>query len=89
MSISRSRFEIFKELLTQVHNGSYQPTRLMHSTNTSFGDLNLYKETLISLGLLMEIEESADNRVGPGFTSRRRVRGSSSILNRRQIQLIW
>ena len=83
MSISRSRFEIFKELLTQVHNGSYQPTRLMHSTNTSFGDLNLYKETLISLGLLMEIEESADNR------SRARERGSSSILNRGQIQLIW
>jgi predicted transcriptional regulator len=61
MSIHRSRFEIYKELLTQVHNGNCQPASLMHSTNISFGDLDLYKETLISLGLLMEVKEGADN----------------------------
>ena len=61
MSIHRSRFEIYKELLTQVHNGNCQPASLIHCTNISLDDLDLYKETLISLGLLMEVEEGVDN----------------------------
>ena len=62
MNIQRSRFEIYKELLTQVHNGNCIPTRLMYSVNISWSNLNMYTDSLISQGLLMEVEEGVDNR---------------------------
>jgi predicted transcriptional regulator len=50
------------ELLTQVHNGNCQPTKLMYSTNISWSNLILYTGSLIAQGLLMEVEEGEDNR---------------------------
>ena len=60
MSLRRSKFEIYRELLTQVHNGNCQPTRMMYSTNLSWPVLNRIKEPLISQGLLAEVEDPRD-----------------------------
>jgi predicted transcriptional regulator len=62
MSLRRSKFEIYRELLTQTHNGNCQPTRMMYSTNLSWPAFNQVKETLISQGLLSEVEGSGDKR---------------------------
>ncbi|OGD55506.1 hypothetical protein A3K78_11375 [Candidatus Bathyarchaeota archaeon RBG_13_52_12] len=62
MSLRRSKFEIYRELLTQVHHGNCKPTRIMYSTNLSWPAFNQILETLISQGLLAKIEEARDKR---------------------------
>ncbi|OGD56150.1 hypothetical protein A3K78_06230 [Candidatus Bathyarchaeota archaeon RBG_13_52_12] len=62
MSIPRSKFELYQEILTHVHNGNYLPTRLMHKTHISWVAFNRIKEPLISQGLLEEVEDPGDRR---------------------------
>ena len=62
LSLQRSKFEIYRELLTQVHNGNCQPTRMMFSTNLSWPSFNRVMETLVSQGLLAEAEGDGDKR---------------------------
>jgi predicted transcriptional regulator len=62
MSVRRSKFEIYRELLTQVNNGNCQPTRMMYSINLSWIAFNQVKESLISQGLLAEVEGAGDRR---------------------------
>ena len=45
-----------------MHNGNCQPTRMMYSTNLSWPAFNQVKETLISQGLLSEVEDLGDRR---------------------------
>lgn len=62
LSLRRSKFEIYLEILTQVRNGNCQPTRMMYSTNLSWIAFNQIKMTLISQGLLEEVEDAGDKR---------------------------
>ena len=70
MDIHRSRLDVYKELLAQVHMGNCQPTELMRSVNISRDNFNLYKESLMSLGLLREIDEGLGNGGGVQVTER-------------------
>jgi predicted transcriptional regulator len=60
MSIRRSRFEIYRELLTQVHNGNCQPTRMMYSTELPWPAFNQVMKTLISQEFLVEVKDQLD-----------------------------
>ena len=60
MSLQRSRFEIYRELLTQVHNGNCHPTRMMYSTELPWPAFNQVMRTLISQELLAEVEDQVD-----------------------------
>ena len=60
MSIRRSRFEIYRELLTHVHNGICQPTKMLYSTELPWNAFNQVMETLISQGLLVEVKDQGD-----------------------------
>ncbi len=62
MSLKRSKFELYKELLAQVHNGNCQPTRLMYGTNLSWINFNHIMKPLFSQGLLTEVEGVGDRR---------------------------
>lgn len=57
MSLRRSRFEIYRELLTQVHNGDYQPNRMMYSTELPWYTFNQVMQTLISQKFLVEVDQ--------------------------------
>jgi len=58
----RSRFELYLELLTQVHDGNCQLSKLMKCTNLSWPGLNRVMGPLISEGLLVEVEGAGDTR---------------------------
>ena len=60
MSLRRSRFEIYRELLAQVHNGNCQPTRIMYSTELPWYTYNQVMQTLISQKFLVEVEDQID-----------------------------
>lgn len=60
MSLQRSKFEIYRELLTQVHNGHSQPTRIMYSTELPWPTFNQVMKTLISQELLATVEDQVD-----------------------------
>jgi len=57
MSLRRSRFEIYRELLTQVHNGDSQPNRMMYSTELPWYTFNQVMQTLISQKFLVEVDQ--------------------------------
>ncbi|OGD55740.1 hypothetical protein A3K78_07190 [Candidatus Bathyarchaeota archaeon RBG_13_52_12] len=67
MSLRRSRFEIYRELLTQVHNGNVHPTRMMYSTELPWPAFNQVIKTLISQEFLSEVEDQVDKRSGARY----------------------
>ena len=63
MSVRRSRFEIYANILSVVRSGISQPTRIMYTTNLSWLPLNQILAQLVSQGLLEEYkDEGKDNR---------------------------
>lgn len=57
MSLRRSRFEIYRELLTQVQDGDCQPNRMMYSTELPWYTFNQVIKTLISQKFLVEVDQ--------------------------------
>jgi predicted transcriptional regulator len=57
MDICRSRLDVYKELLAQVRMGNCQPAELVCSVNISRDSFNLYRDSLVSLGLLRVVDE--------------------------------
>jgi predicted transcriptional regulator len=62
MSIRRSKFEIYMDILTQVKNGVNLPTRIMYGTNLSWLSLNQVMKQLVTQGLIEEYREETPDR---------------------------
>lgn len=59
MSVRRSRFEIFVDVLTEIMNGSQKPTKIMYGANLSYKPLKDILQSLLDQGLI----EEADGRI--------------------------
>ena len=54
MSIRRSRFEIYVDVLTEIMNGANKPTKIMYGANLSYKPLKGILKSLLSQGLIEE-----------------------------------
>lgn len=54
MSIRRSRFEIYVDILTEVMNGSNKPTKIMYGANLSYKPLKVILQSMLDQGLIDE-----------------------------------
>ena len=61
MSNRRSKFELYREILSQVKNGNYMMTKLMYGSNLSWNSFNQYFEPLVSQGLIRSIRMDENN----------------------------
>jgi len=61
MSNRRSKFEVYREILSQVKNGNYVITRVMNGSNLSWNSFKQYFDPLVSQGLLRSIGNDEDN----------------------------
>ncbi len=57
MSLRRSRFEIYRELLPQVQDGDCQPNRIRYSTELPWYTFNQVMQTLIKQKFLVEVDQ--------------------------------
>ena len=56
MSIRRSRFELYIDILNEIKNGSKKPTQIMYGANLSWKPLQEMLESLVKQELIDEIE---------------------------------
>lgn len=56
MNRRRSKLEIYLDVLEVIRNGTSQPTRIMYGANLSWKPLKKVLGSLVSQGLIMEIE---------------------------------
>lgn len=62
MSSRRSRFEIYVDVLSEIKNGSNKPTQIMYAANLSWRPLQEILRSLVSQGLIAEIEEDIKDK---------------------------
>ncbi|RLI31226.1 hypothetical protein DRO56_05395 [Candidatus Bathyarchaeota archaeon] len=64
MTRRRSKLEIYLDVLWVIKNGTNKPTRIMYGANLSWKPLQKILDSLVSQGLIMEIEsgERGDKR---------------------------
>jgi len=62
MSTRRSRFEIYVDVLSEIKNGSNKPTQIMYAANLSWRPLQDILRSLVSQGLISEIEEEIKDK---------------------------
>lgn len=62
MDSRRSKLEIYLEVLNIIKNGTYKPTRIMYQTNISWQPLMRIIGSMISQGLVDEIDMKKQNR---------------------------
>jgi len=61
MSRRRSKLEIYLDVLWAIKEGTYKPTRVMYSANLSWKPLQKILDSLVTQGLITEIESDEDN----------------------------
>jgi len=62
MSIRRSKFEIYMDILAAIKGGTVTPTRIMYRANLSWKPLKQIFETLTAQGLIVERSMDDDKR---------------------------
>ena len=62
MSSRRSRFEIYVDVLSEIKNGSNKPTQIMYAANLSWRPLQEILRSLVSQGLISEIDEDIKDK---------------------------
>ncbi|MFH2111930.1 MAG: winged helix-turn-helix domain-containing protein [Candidatus Bathyarchaeota archaeon] len=62
MSSRRSRFEIYVDVLSEIKNGASKPTQIMYAANLSWRPLQEILRSLVSQGLIAEIEEDIKDK---------------------------
>ena len=62
MSIRRSKFEIYMDILAAIRGGTVTPTRIMYRANLSWEPLKQIFETLTAQGLIVERSMADDKR---------------------------
>jgi predicted transcriptional regulator len=62
MSIRRSKFEIYMDILAAIKGGTVTPTRIMYRVNLSWKPLKQIFETLTAQGLIVERSMADDKR---------------------------
>lgn len=66
----RSKLEIYLEVLNIIKNGIYKPTRIMYQANISWQPLMRILGSMISQGLVDEIDLKKQNRKRDKRTSK-------------------
>lgn len=66
----RSKLEIYLEVLNIIMNGTYKPTRIMYQANISWQPLMRILGSMISQGLVDEIDMKKQNRKRDKRTSK-------------------
>lgn len=66
----RSKLEIYLEVLNIIKNGTYKPTRIMYQANISWQPLMKVLGSMISQGLVDEIDMKKQNRKRDKRTSK-------------------
>jgi predicted transcriptional regulator len=66
----RSKLEIYLEVLNIIKNGIYKPTRIMYQANISWQPLMKILGSMISQGLVDEIDLKKQNRKRDKRTSK-------------------
>jgi predicted transcriptional regulator len=56
MSVRRSRFEIYVDVLSEIMNGSHKPTKIMYGANLSYKPLKEILQSLLEQNLIEEEE---------------------------------
>lgn len=70
MDSRRSKLEIYLEVLNIIKNGIYKPTRIMYQANISWQPLMRILGSMISQGLVDEIDLKKQNRKRDKRTSK-------------------
>ena len=56
MSVRRSKFEIYVDVLIEIKKGSQKPTKIMYGANLSWKPLQNILKSLVQQNLITEIE---------------------------------
>lgn len=56
MSVRRSKFEIYVDVLIEIKKGSQKPTKIMYGANLSWKPLQKILKSLVQQNLITEIE---------------------------------
>ena len=62
MSIRRSKFEIYIDIMSLIKNGTVIPTRIMYNANLSWKPLKEILNTLCLQGVIQEISGDGDDK---------------------------
>jgi predicted transcriptional regulator len=62
MSIRRSKFEIYIDIMSLIKNGIVIPTRIMYNANLSWKPLKEILKTLCLQGVIQEISGDGDDK---------------------------
>lgn len=62
MSSRRSRFELYVDVLTEIMNGSYKPTKIMYGANLSYKPLKDILRSLLDQGLIEELDSNIKDK---------------------------
>ncbi len=62
MSIRRSKFEIYIDIMSQIKNGVVIPTRIMYNANLSWKPLKEILNTLCLQGVIDEVSGDGDDK---------------------------